>query len=92
MNIQLVWEAIAVGIILVLISLIVMGALHRIYPNDYTGCINLPKSSAKYYVATFAIGIITHLACEATGINHWYCRSGNACKSKNKKSTHPASW
>lgn len=74
-------ESIAVGIMLVLVSFVVMSVLHKIAPNDYSGCLNLPKPATKYYIATFLIGVLTHLLCEATKINQWYCRHGNACKS-----------
>ena len=26
------------------------------------------------------LGMLIHLLCEATGLNSWYCKNGNACK------------
>ena len=85
-------EAIAVGILLLLISIPAMGLLHRLYPEDYVGCEKLPpRSKTKYYITTFIIGFITHLVCEFTGINDWYCKNGNACLTYNPKVENPAS-
>lgn len=77
---KLIIEAIVVGIILLIISIPIMGALHTLYPDDYAGCEHLPsKSKTKYYVSTVIIGMLTHLICELSGINKFYCKSGNAC-------------
>lgn len=86
-------EAFIVGIILLIISVPVMIGLNVLYPNDYTGCINLPfKSKNKYYIATIIIGSLTHLICEYSGINSLYCRKGYACTvNKKVEITHPAS-
>lgn len=91
---QLIVEAIVVGIILLLVSIPAMGILHCLYPSDYTGCANLPpKSKTKYYVTTFLIGVITHLIFEYMGANKWYCKNGYACiADKNSEVTHPAVW
>lgn len=71
---NLLLEAFIVGIILLIVSTPVMGALHTLYPDDYTGCENLPlKSKNKYYVTTVVIGMIVHLLCEYTGVNKLYC-------------------
>jgi hypothetical protein len=89
-------EAFMVGIILLLVSVPIMSQLHTLYPNDYSGCENLPsKSKNKYYIATFVTGAILHLLCEFSGINRWYCKNGNACNGVNTKSydseiNHPA--
>jgi len=78
---DLLCESIIVGIVLVIISSIFMAGLHTYYPNDYTGCKNLPnESSQKYYITTFFIGVATHLAFEYAGANKWYCTNGNVCK------------
>ena len=80
---RLIIEAIIVGILLLIVSIPVMGALQILYPNDYTGCQNLPlKSEKKYYVATIIIGVLVHLLCEYTNINKWYCKNGYACLEK----------
>lgn len=87
-------EAFIVGIILLMVSIPVMGSLHILYPEDYAGCEHLPlKSKKKYYASTVIIGILVHLLCEYSGVNKWYCHSGNACiTNKDVEITHPASW
>lgn len=87
-------EAFIVGIILLIVSIPVMVSLHTLYPEDYVGCEYLPsKSKKKYYVSTVIIGILVHLLCEYSGVNKWYCRSGNACiTNKDVKIKHPACW
>lgn len=93
MDAALFVEAFIVGIILLIISIPIMGGLHVLYPEDYSGCENLPaKSKTKYYGATVAIGFITHLLCEFSGINRWYCKNGNACAIRDVSNTHPSSW
>jgi hypothetical protein len=78
---QLLLESIVVGVVLVAISTPVMGLLHYIYPQDYSGCLYLPSGSKlKYYIATFLIGVLTHLLFEYFGANLFYCKNGNACK------------
>jgi hypothetical protein len=77
---QLFIEAFLVGIILLIVSIPIMAAVRKLYPEDYAGCENLPNpSKTKYYVATLLIGILVHLICEFSGINNWYCKNGNAC-------------
>lgn len=79
---DLLIEAIAVGVLLLIISIPVMGLLHTYFPNDYAGCENLPKKcKGKYYLVTIFIGILTHLTCEFLDINKWYCKNGVACRS-----------
>lgn len=91
--VELFIEAFIVGIILLIISIPIMGGLHMMYPKDYAGCENLPdKSKKKYYVATVIIGIVTHLLCEYSGVNRWYCTNGNACSKRDAGQTHPSSW
>jgi hypothetical protein len=86
-------EAFMVGIILLIISIPVMRTLHTLYPDDYTGCEHLPSNSKnKYYIATIIIGILTHLVCEVSGVNKWYCKNGNACNNcYDSEINHPAS-
>ena len=33
------------------------------------------------FLSSALTGMIFHLTCEATGINKWYCKNGNACSS-----------
>jgi len=76
-------EAFILGIILLIISIPVMGILHMCFPEDYSGCQNLPtKSKNKYYIATIIIGMLTHITFEYSGAKKLYCSRGS----------HPASW
>jgi len=83
MNILVLKEALVVGFISLIITSILMAIVHKMYPNDYSGCYNLPnKSIGKYYMATFLSGVLVHLLCEYFGINKFYCSNGNACNNK----------
>ena len=67
-------ELLGVVIIVLLIGLV----LHYISLHLY-GAHDL--NDMKVYGAHLVvIGIMTHLVCELTGINHWYCRNGVACR------------
>jgi hypothetical protein len=67
---QVLAEAFIVGIILLLVSTPIMVYAHS---ADY-------PAPQKYYIATFATGMLVHLLCEASGLNKMYCSSGAACK------------
>lgn len=56
-----------VGVVLHLVSLKLYGA-HNM--NDMK----------VYGVHLVVIAIVAHLICELTGINHWYCKNGVACR------------
>ena len=58
---------IVIGIVLHYITLQIMG------PHDL-------NDMKVFAIHLFVIGIITHLLCEFTGINKWYCTNGAACK------------
>ena len=66
-------EAIAVGILIVIIGTVVT----KLFFNSSS------QSWNKYHVmeiALFLTGFFTHLFCEFSGINQWYCKNGNACQ------------
>ena len=77
---QLLIEAFIVGIVLILIAYLVNFVIAKLY---FT---NLPKICKKWNknhimeISLFFIGVVTHLVCEFTGVNKWYCKNGNACK------------
>ena len=33
-------------------------------------------------IGFFVLGALTHLVCEFTGVNKWYCKNGRACVTK----------
>ena len=67
-------EAVAVGILVVIIGTIVTKVL---FGNGSS------KDWNKHHtmeIALFLTGVFTHFFCEFTGINQWYCKNGNACQ------------
>jgi len=67
-------NAVIMGLLLLIVSIPVMGLLHNIYPENYSGCNYLPnKSKEKYYMTTILIGLITYFLGKYTGINKIYC-------------------
>lgn len=73
-------EAIFIGIITVIVGQLVSNAFGVVLKNS-----DLPeecKSWNKNYVmekSLFLTGFMTHLLCQAFGINGWYCKHGIAC-------------
>ena len=63
---ELVVEAIAVGIVIVIVSFLLDKVDNRLKKNEY--------------LFLFVVGSFTHLVFEAMGFNVWYCKNGNACK------------
>ena len=69
MNQKLLIEALAVGVVVVFLGLVIMNFIKT-------------QSWAKDYpleITLFLTGIITHLLFEFIGFNKWYCTNGNAC-------------
>ena len=73
MYINLIAEAIAVGLVVVVVGVLVK----KFFPN--TG---LEKYIKKEYLVLFIIGVVSHLSFELAGLNHWYCNNGVACQNK----------
>ena len=71
MYMKLVAEAIAVGLVVVVVGVLVK----KFFPN--TG---LEKYIKKEYLVLFIIGAISHISFELAGLNHWYCNNGVACR------------
>lgn len=86
-NITVLIEAFAVGIMLLLVSVPTISVMNLEYPIDFA------QNKTKYYIAMIVVGIIVHLLCELSGLNKWYCKNGNACSKKMDPAiTHPAGW
>lgn len=65
---QLVGEAIIVGIILVITWSILNPMLENFTENKLA--------------VLFIVGALTHFGFEAVGANTWYCEHGNACRKR----------
>ena len=64
----LIIEAIIVGLIVIVIGCIISHFLGR-------------SCDQKQIITLFLTGVITHVLCEITGANKWYCKNGHACQS-----------
>ena len=75
---KLVKELLAVGLGFGLLGLVISTAFMFLSPkfklSEYHFWWQVFLSSA-------LTGAIFHLVCEATNINKWYCKNGNACQS-----------
>lgn len=71
-NIQrLLMEAIAVGILVVLLGYVVVYFMESMK-------LKIDKDK-QMIIGFFMLGFLTHILCEFTGVNKWYCKNGHAC-------------
>ena len=78
-NIQLLQEALIVGIIIVVIGSIVSYIISKFNTHKMPP---ICKYWNKYHImeiCLFFTGFLGHLALEALGMNKWYCKYGRAC-------------
>ena len=78
MNTRLFIEAIAVGILLVPLGYLVLYGSVEL-SKRYKSVDRMDKN-IKMSLGFFILGMLTHLFCELTGINKWYCKKGIACQ------------
>ena len=78
MNTGLFIEAVAVGILLVPLGYLVLYGSVEL-SKRYKSIDRMDKN-IKMSLGFFILGILTHLFCELTGINKWYCKKGIACQ------------
>lgn len=75
---RLAIEALSVGVMTVVAGIIVLYLAKHFISNK-----NLfHKDKKELYILVGALlitGMLIHLLCEFTGLNHWYCANGNAC-------------
>ena len=71
---QLMIEACAVGIVVVILGYLINYLIGQMK-------LNIDKN-IQMTMGLFLIGAVTHLFCEFTGVNKWYCKKGRACLSK----------
>jgi hypothetical protein len=80
-NSVIIIEAMFVGIITVII-----GHLSRFLLNKYYNVeekVSIYESWNKNYIMEkqlYVTGLLIHILCQISGINHWYCKNGVACK------------
>jgi hypothetical protein len=80
MNLQVLIEAIAVGI-----ANVIFGTVAGILVGPFFK-IDLPiecKDWNKFFVmeiSLFLTGVLIHFCFEIFGVNKWYCKNGSACK------------
>ena len=70
---RLLIEAVAVGVLVVLLGYVIIYVMESMKLK-----MNRDK---QMIIGFFVLGALTHLVCEFTGVNKWYCKNGNACKS-----------
>ena len=75
---HLLMEAIAVGILLVPLGYLVLYGSVEL-SKRYKSIDNMDKN-IKMSLGFFLLGMLTHIFCEFTGINKWYCKKGIACQ------------
>ena len=78
MNTGLFIEAVAVGILLVPLGYLVLYGSVEL-SKRYKSVDRMDKN-IKMSLGFFILGVLTHLFCELTGINKWYCKKGIACQ------------
>lgn len=75
---QFAGEVIVVGLMTALVGFIISSLMMVLLAKDF--------SVKKYHfwwqvlLSYFITGCLIHLLCEASGINHWYCANGVACR------------
>ena len=75
---RLLIEAIAVGILLIPLGYLVLYGSVEL-SKRYKSVDRMDKN-IKMSLGFFILGVLTHLFCELTGINKWYCKKGIACQ------------
>jgi len=75
---QLLMEAIAVGILLVPLGYLVLYGSVEL--SERYKSVDRMDKNIKMSLGFFILGMLTHLFCDFTGINKWYCKKGVACQ------------
>ena len=76
----LFFESVSVGVIVVLVGTLISFIVSKFTKTDLPPvCKNWNKNYIME-ITLFFVGVFTHLICEFTGLNKWYCKNGNACK------------
>ena len=79
--IELLIEALVVGLLLVIVGYLVTIGINKLFNRNLSDSfINLKKNKT-LLIIFFLSGSLTHLLFEFLGGNKWYCKNGFACKS-----------
>ena len=73
MSQSLATEAIAIGVMTLIVGVIVHAVSMKLKEHDM-------NDMTIYAIHLFAIGVLVHLICQYAGINKWYCTNGIACR------------
>tara|TARA_B100000941_G_C28091131_1_gene343652 strand:- start:223 stop:453 length:231 start_codon:yes stop_codon:yes gene_type:complete len=71
---RLLIEAVAVGVLVVLLGYVVIYTMESME-------LKMGRET-QMAIGFFILGALTHLVCEFTGVNKWYCKNGRACVTK----------
>tara|TARA_B100000902_G_C26456800_1_gene503513 strand:- start:92 stop:334 length:243 start_codon:yes stop_codon:yes gene_type:complete len=75
-------EAVVIGLATIVIGTIVGYIVGRNLSVDLPTLCKKWNKNHVMEISLFFTGFFLHLICEYSGINHWYCKFGNACMSK----------
>ena len=78
---SLLTECVAVGAVVVVVGVVVSYVVGMFHEGTKSACKDWNKNHVME-ITLFFIGVVVHLVCEFSGINRWYCKNGNACKSQ----------
>ena len=79
-NMNLLKEAFAVGIIVVVIGTGTGFVVSQFVKSDMPPVCKDWNKNFIMEICLFFTGVVTHIICELSGVNKWYCKHGNACK------------
>ena len=77
---NIIIEAIVVGIMVVLVGSIVGYILGKLMGVDLPIVCKKWNKNHIMELSLFLTGVCVHLLCEYTHLNKWYCNNGDACK------------
>ena len=79
---MLLLEALVVGVASGIVgSLVALGVMSL----DSQFSVRIYRFWPQVFLSFFITGIVLHLLFEAAGANSWYCKHGNACKTRDTK-------
>ena len=73
-------EAVIVGVLVVVIGTVVGFFVGRAASVDLPTVCKRWNKNHVMEISLFLTGVITHILCEVSGLNKWYCKNGRACK------------